>query len=206
MTSVLIADDHEVVRQGLRMILEKELNSPTLAEARNADEVMNQIGSGHWDLLLLDLSMPGRSGLEVLKEVKRTRPHQNVLVLSMQPESQFAVRTIKAGACGYVSKDSGREELMRAVRLAISGRRYVSAELASAVFDGGLDELPHCSLSNRQHEIMCALASGRGISEIAASLNISPKTVSTHRKRILEKMRMDSNADLTRYALENGLL
>jgi two-component system, NarL family, invasion response regulator UvrY len=206
MPSVLIADDHEVVRQGLRMILEKELTSPTLAEARNADEVMTQIGCGHWDLLLLDLCMPGRGGLEVLKEVKRACPNQKVLVLSMQPENQFAVRTLKAGACGYVSKDSGREELMRAVRLAISGRRYVSAELASTIVDGGLSELPHCSLSNREHEIMCALAGGRGISEIAAGLDISPKTVSTHRKRILEKMRMNSNADLTRYALENGLL
>jgi len=206
MPSVLIADDHEIVRQGLRVILEKELSSPILGEAGNADEVLEQVVSGHWDLLLLDLSMPGRSGLEVLREVKELRPHQKVLVVSMQPESHFAVRALKAGACGYVSKDSGREELMRAIRLALTGRRYFSTELASSIVEGGLDGLPHSSLSNREYEIMCSLASGHGVGEIAAELLISPKTVSTHRKRILVKMRMNSNADLTRYAMENGIL
>jgi DNA-binding NarL/FixJ family response regulator len=173
----------------------------------NAEEALAWLGSRTWDLLILDLSMPGKSGLELLKEIKRLYPSLPVLIFSMHPELQFATRALKQGAGGYVSKDSGGEELMKAVRMVASGRKYISRELAESLASnlGKSDKMPHELLSNREYVIMRALAAGKGISEIAAELSVSPKTISTFRRRILDKMKMTTNADLTRYVIENEL-
>ncbi len=208
MPAILLADDHEVVRQGLRTFLEQELPSAIIGEAQSADEVAGQLSVRRWDLLVLDLSMPGRSGLDVLAEVKRTQPSIRVLFLSMYPEAHFAVRVLQAGASGYVSKDSGRDEFIRAVRTVLQGKKYISATLAEAIASGlGGDSTkpPHELLTDREYEVMRAIAAGKSATEIAQALSISVKTVTTHRRRILDKMGMSTNADLTRYVLMNNL-
>jgi DNA-binding NarL/FixJ family response regulator len=206
---VLIADDHPVVRRGLRQILADEYPSLSVGEARDAGEALKLAREQDWDVVLLDISMPGRSGLEVLKELKRERPKVPVLILSSYPEEQYAVRVLKAGAAGYMTKESTAEHLIEGIRKAIRGGRYVSphvAELLAATVGAGGEMAPHESLSDREYEVLCLIASGRTVGEVAVELSLSVKTVSTYRARILEKMGMNTNAELTHYALKNGLV
>jgi DNA-binding NarL/FixJ family response regulator len=209
MINVLIADDHTVVRQGLKQILSEDPQLSVVGEAADGNEVLTALETLSVDALVLDITMPGRNGLDVLKEVKRKRPTLPVLVLSMHPEDQFAIRILRAGAAGYITKESAPEELVGALRKVCSGGKYVSPQLAErlAVFIG--DETtrpPHEKLSDREFEVLRMLALGKTVTEVAEELLLSVKTVSTYRSRVLEKMKMTSNADLTRYALQNGLI
>lgn len=209
MIKVLIADDHTVVRQGLKQILADDPQLAVVGEAADGNEVLTALETLSVDALVLDITMPGRNGLDVLKEVKRKRPALPVLVLSMHPEDQFAIRILRAGAAGYITKESAPEELVGALRKVCSGGKYVSPQLAEklAVFIG--DETtrpPHEKLSDREFEVLRMLARGKTVTEVAEELLLSVKTVSTYRSRVLEKMKMTSNADLTRYALQNQLI
>jgi two-component system, NarL family, invasion response regulator UvrY len=209
MISVLIADDHTVVRQGLKQILSNDAQFRVVGEAATGDEVMLLVKSLRVDALVLDISMPGKNGLEVLKELKRTHPRLPVLVLSMHPEDQFAIRILRAGAAGYVTKESAPDELIGALRKVCSGGKHVSPELAEklAVFIEGQQSGPlHELLSDREFEVLRMLALGQTVSEIADELLLSVKTISTYRTRVLEKMKMSTNAELTRYALQNQLV
>jgi len=206
---VLLADDHTVFREGLKLILEKDLPGTVIGEAQTAADTLTQVRSRQWDILVLDLAMPGKSGLEILLEVKALVPKLRILVLSMYPEGQFAARALKAGADGYVSKDVGRAELLSAIRSVLAGKRYVSARFAEIVAEAlaGNSEQPlHAQLSDREFEVMRAIALGRTLTEIARDFSISPRTVTTYRGRVLKKMEMRTNADLTRYAVENVLI
>jgi two-component system, NarL family, invasion response regulator UvrY len=205
---ILIADDHAVVRRGLQQILADEFPKAAFGEATNGTEVLDQISKGKWDLLLMDVTMPGRSGPEILKEVKRLRPGLPVLVLSIHPEDQFAVRVLKAGAAGYMTKEAAPEELAGAVKKALAGGRYVSAFLAEKLATGLAAETashPHEALSDREFQVLRMTGAGKTVKQIASELCLSVKTVSTYRVRILEKMQMKNSAELTRYAIENHL-
>lgn len=209
MIKVLIADDHTVVRQGLKQILSDDPQLAVVGEAADGNEVLTALETLSVDALVLDITMPGRNGLDVLKEVKRKRPTLPVLVLSMHPEDQFAIRILRAGAAGYITKESAPEELVGALRKVCSGGKYVSPQLAEklAVFIGDETTGPaHEKLSDREFEVLRMLALGKTVTEVAEELLLSVKTVSTYRSRVLEKMKMTSNADLTRYALQNGLI
>jgi DNA-binding NarL/FixJ family response regulator len=209
MTRILIADDHAVVRAGLRQFLEDSPGIDALGEAGSAAEVMRQLDAGNWELLLLDINLPDRSGLDVLRMVRDTHPATRVLVLSGYPEKQYALNVLRAGASGYLPKDCRPEELLQAIAKVMSGRRYVSNELAEQLvsgLDGDSQQPLHTRLSEREFQILCKLASGRSASEIGRELSISVKTVSTYRSRILEKMALKTNADLTAYALRSGLV
>ncbi len=206
--AVLLADDHVVVRRGLRLIVESELPGCRVAEAGNALETLAQLQTQRWDLLVLDLGLPDRDGLGLLREIKALWDVK-VLVFSVYPERFFAVRAMRAGADGYVSKEGLEEELRTALRAVAAGRRYFSQGLAETLADrisGRRKELSHEGLSAREYEVMLALAAGQTVGHIAKELSISSKTVSTFRRRVLKKMGMRSNADLTRYALGNKLL
>jgi two-component system invasion response regulator UvrY len=207
--SVLIVDDHEVVRAGVKNILREQKRSICFGEASSAPEALRLANKQNWDLLILDLSLAGRNGLELLKQLKQTHPKLPVLILSMHSEEQYARRAFKAGAFGYVAKDSSRTELMEAVNSVMDGRRYVSAALAERlVIDIGREtgQPIHESLSDRELEVMCLIASGKTVVEIAALLSLSDKTISTYRARILEKMGMKTNAELIYYAIQNKLV
>ncbi len=209
MTRVLIADDHAVVRAGIRQFLETDSSIRHIGEAASGREALEQLRMDTWDMLLLDISMPDRSGLDVLRQVRSTHPKTRVLVLSGFPERQYAVNVLRAGASGFLSKDSVAEELLRAVRTVLDGRRYVSSALAELLvsdLDGDAQQPLHAKLSEREFQILCKLAAGRTASAIADELCISVKTVSTYRSRILQKMNFKTNADLTAYALHNGLI
>lgn len=209
MTRVLIADDHAVVRAGLRQFLEMDKSIRAIGEAATGREVLEQLRVGAWELLLLDINMPDRSGLDVLRQVRSTHPETRVLVLSGFPERQYAVNVLRAGASGFLSKESAPEELLKAVRAVLAGRRYVSSTLAELLvsdLDGDAQQPLHARLSEREFQILCKLAAGRAVSEIAAELCISVKTVSTYRARVLQKMNLKTNADLTAYALHNALI
>lgn len=208
MIRVLIADDHPIVRQGLRNILAEEPDMEVSVEARNAAEIMEQAGGG-WDVAVLDIALPDRSGLDVLKDLKALYPDLPVLMLSMHPEDQYAVRALRGGAAGYVTKESAGEELVKAIRKAVSGGRYVSSNLAEKLaFELAQDreKPPHEYLSDREFQVLCGLASGKRPGEIADELSVSVKTVSTYRARLLQKMNMKNNAELTYYAVKHGLL
>ena len=201
-------DDHAVFRRGLKEILADEFRGTAFSEAGNAAEAFQHLHRQEWDVVILDISMPGESGLEVLKEAKRLRPRTVVLVLSMHSEDQYAVRVLRAGASGYLTKEMAPERLVAAVRKTLSGGRYVSDSLAEKLAlrlgserDGPLHE----ALSDREYHVMCLIALGKTVTQIARELSLSVKTISTYRARILEKMKMKSNADLIRYALENSL-
>jgi DNA-binding NarL/FixJ family response regulator len=207
--SVLIADDHAVVRAGLRQFLVDGGGVSDVAEAATGQETLDLLRSKRFDLLILDINMPGRGGLDILKHVRASFPETRVLVVSGFPERQYAVNVLKAGASGYLSKESAPEELIKAVQLVLSGRRYVSTTLAEQLvtdLDADPDKPVHSQLSEREFQILCKLASGNSVSEIAKELCLSVKTVSTYRTRVLEKMGLRSNADLTAYALRNGLI
>jgi DNA-binding NarL/FixJ family response regulator len=206
---VLIADDHAVVRQGLRQILAAVPELSEIAEAVDGDETLSRVRAEAWDLLVLDMSMPGRSGLDILKEVRRERPTTPVLVLSMHPEDQFAVRLLKAGAAGYLNKESAPDELVAAVRKVLTGGKYVSAALAEKLafnLDQDSDRPAHEVLSDREFQVLRMLAAGQTVAQIAAELMLSPKTISTYRARLLDKLGLHSNAELIHYAIQNQLI
>jgi two-component system, NarL family, invasion response regulator UvrY len=206
---VLIADDHPLVRSGLKHVLEQEPDFTTPGEAENATQVLQKITEKPWDAVILDIAMPGRSGLETVSEIKRLHPNIPVLILSMHSEEQFAVRAIKAGASGYLTKSNAPEELVKAIRQIVTGKKYVSSSLAEVlanVIESGEQRNLHDILSDREYHVVCAIASGKSISQIAEETSLSVKTVSTYRARALEKMSMRTNAELTRYAIRNGLV
>jgi DNA-binding NarL/FixJ family response regulator len=206
---ILLIDDHAVVRQGLKLILADHIRSARFGEAQNAGEALNRVSKETWDVAVLDITMPGRNGWEVLREIKRLRPKLPVLVLSMHPEDQFAVRMLKNGAAGYLTKESAGEELAGAIKKVVSGGRYVSPSLAermAAYLDIDVLKPPHERLSDREFQIMRMMASGKQVSQVARELSLSVQTISTYRARILEKMDLKNNAEMTRYAIEKGLL
>ena len=209
MIRVLIADDHAVVRRGLKQIVADEYREATIGEAQNAQEVFKFVREQDWDIVVLDISMPGKSGLEALKELKQEYPKLPILILSVHPEEQYAVRALKAGAAGYLTKESAPEELIQAITKALGGGKYVSAALAEKLafnLEADTEKLAHETLSDREYQIMRMLASGKTVGEIADELALSVKTVSTYRARILEKMKMKSNAELTYYAIKHQLV
>jgi DNA-binding NarL/FixJ family response regulator len=209
MTKVLIADDHALVRAGLKQLLHDNGRFADISEAASGTQVIDKLRDEPADLLILDINMPGRGGLDILNHVRTTHPEVRVLVLSGYPERQYAVNALKAGARGYVSKDGPPEELLKAVTRVLAGRRYVSsslAELLAADLEQDHDRPLHEDLSEREFQIFCKLATGQSVSEIAGELSLSVKTVSTYRSRLLEKMCFKTNADITSYALRNGLM
>jgi len=209
MLRVLIADDHEIVRKGLGKVLSETLQPIKIDEATNGQEAMSKILKSEYDLVVLDLKMPGKSGLDVLKEIKQHRPKLPVLILSMHPEEQFAIRAIRAGAAGYLTKECAGDELVLAIRKALKGERYISGSLAQ-ILAGELDsdsEKPlHEILSDREYQVMLMVASGKTVGAIAEELCLSVKTISSYRTNILLKTRMKNNAEITHYAIKNKLV
>jgi two-component system, NarL family, invasion response regulator UvrY len=209
MTRVLIADDHDVVRHGLREILTTRLGTVAIAEAKDAGEAINLLIMEDWDLVLLDINMPGRSGLEVLEEARRLRPKTPVLMLTSYPEEHFALLAFKLGAAGYINKQSVADELIIAVRRVLAGGKYVSASLgerlASCVCDTS-QQAPHEALSHRELQVLRLVAVGKSTIEIAHDMALSEKTVATYRARISEKAGLKTNVEIARYALKNGLV
>jgi two-component system invasion response regulator UvrY len=209
MLRILIADDHMVVRKGLHQILKEEFLAADIVEVGDADELFNRVLKETWDVVITDISMPGRSGLEVLQQIRQHYPKLPVLVLSVHPEDQYAIRVMRAGASGYLNKDSAPELLVKALHRLLLGKKYISASLAEKLaetLDQDADRLPHEQLSDREFEVLKLLAEGMAVGDIAQKLTLSPTTVSTYRARVLQKMNAKSNADLTRYAVENKLL
>jgi DNA-binding NarL/FixJ family response regulator len=210
MLNILVTDDHAVIRRGLKQVITENFGEAVVVEeAQNAQEALDHIWKKNLDLVLMDISMPGRSGIDILKDIKMSKPKLPVLFFTMHEEDQFAVRVLKAGAAGYLSKDSPPEELVRAIRKAASGGRYVSNALAEKLAAGlanDPDKKPHELLSDREFQVLCKIASGRTATQIAQDLGLSVKTVSTYRSRILEKMHMQNNAELTTYAIKNRLV
>jgi two-component system invasion response regulator UvrY len=207
MLRILIADDHPIVRRGLRQILLDEPDISIVGESQSADEVLKLVRTQNWDAVILDISMPGRGGLDTLEELKRQYPDLPVLMLSMHPEDQYAARAFKAGAAGYMTKESAPDELVKAIRKITKGGRYVSEAFAEKlVAMMGAEPPSHDNLSAREYQVMLMIASGKTLSQIAAEMALSIKTISTYRTRILEKMQMTSNAEITHYAIKNGLV
>ena len=209
MLKVLIADDHTVVRRGLRQILLEGFPSAQVEEVADAEELIKKVIQAPWDLVISDLSMPGRSGLEALQQIKQIQPKLPVLILSIHPEDQYAIRVLRAGASGYLSKDMAPDELVIAVQKVLMGKKYITdsiAEKLASVLDQDSTKAPHEILSDREFSVLKLLASGKSVSEIAESMFLSVTTVSTYRTRIMVKMNMKNNADLTLYAIENKLL
>jgi two-component system, NarL family, invasion response regulator UvrY len=209
MIKVLVADDHAIVRRGLRQILAETTDILVGDEAASAAEVLRLVREQRYSAVILDISLPGASGLELLAEVRKERPGLPVLILTAHSEGQYAVRAIRAGAAGFLTKESAPDRLIDAVRKVASGGRYVSVELGerlASALAGDKEGAPHERLSDREFEILKMLASGKTVSEVANSLSLSVKTVSTHRTRILKKMDMKTNAELTTYAVRSGLV
>jgi DNA-binding NarL/FixJ family response regulator len=206
---VLVADDHPLLRSGLRHVLEQEPDFGSPGEAGDSEQVLERLEERSWDVVVLDIAMPGRSGLETLSEIRKRRPGLPVLILSMHSEEQYAIRAIKAGASGYLTKNNASAELVRAIRRILAGKKYVSpalAEVLAHIVESGEERPPHEVLSDREYHVVCGIASGKSVSQIAAETSLSVKTISTYRARALEKMNMHTNADLTRYAIRNGLV
>lgn len=206
---ILIADDHAVVRHGVREILAEAFPDASLTEARTVPEVLEQTRLADWDLVVLDVTMPGGSVLDALRAMKQAYPKLPVLVLTIHPEDQFAVRLLRAGAAGYLNKESAPEELVNAARRVLGGGKYISPTLAETLAEYveiGVERPPHESLSDREYEVLCMIASGKSLTDIAKALGLSIKTISTYRRRILDKMNLRTREDLTRYALHHGLL
>lgn len=208
MIRVLIADDHAIVRRGLRQIVSETHDIVVADEVGDGTEVLEKLRVGEYDAVILDISMPD-GGVDLIKELKKKRPRLPILVLSVHPERQYALRALRAGAAGYLNKESAPDELIAAIRRVASGRRYVSPQLAEELashLSAGADLPPHERLSDREYQVFCLIASGKRGVEIATELGLSAKTVSTYRGRILEKMGMKSNAELTHYAIKHGLV
>ncbi len=209
MIKILIADDHPIVRKGLKDIIKETSDMEVADEARNGKEVLEKVRKGDFDVVVLDISMPGRSGLEILKEIKNEKPKLSVLILSVHPEDQYAIRVLKAGASGYLTKESAPDELITAIRKASLGKKYISYSLAEKIafdLETGTEKALHKTLSDREYEVMRMIASGKTSKEIAKELFLSVKTVSTYRSRILEKMKMKNNAELIHYAIKHRLV
>jgi DNA-binding NarL/FixJ family response regulator len=209
MIRILIADDHTIVREGLKQILAETRDMVVADEASNGQEVFAKVSKNEYDVVLLDISMPGRSGLEVLKQLKGERPKLPILILSMYSEEQYAMRALRAGASGYMTKESAPDELIEAIRKVSQGRKYVSPSLAEKLavsLELGEEKPPHEMLSDREYQVMCMIASGKTIKEIAEELSLSVKTISTYRSRILEKLNFKTNAAITHYAVQNRLV
>jgi DNA-binding NarL/FixJ family response regulator len=209
MIKVLIADDHTIVRKGLKQILSETNDIEVAGEAANAKEVISKVSESDYDLVLLDISFPGRSGIDVLKQLRCLKPTLSVLILSMYPEEQYALRSLRAGASGYLTKESAPEELIDAIRKVASGGKYITSSLAEKLaFEVSTlpKKLLHEMLSDREYQVMCMIASGKTVKEIAEALFLSVKTISTYRSRILSKMQMNNNAQLTHYSIKQGLV
>lgn len=209
MIRILVADDHAIVRRGLRQIVADESDMEVVGEAQTTQEILDLARQEEWDVIVLNISMPGRGGFEALKALKQTHSKRPVLVLSMYPEDQFAVRAFRAGAAGYMTKESAPEELVQAIRKVVRGGKYVSPSLAeklAAELGEDAERPPHEALSDREYHVLCLLASGKTVTQIAAEMSLSVKTISTYRARLLEKMRMKTNAEVTRYAIEHRLV
>ena len=209
MIRVLVADDHAIVREGIKQILADQPDLQLVSEAENGQDVLRAVRAGNVDLVLLDMSMPGRSGIELIKEIKRIAPSLRVLVLSMHEEEQYAVRAIKAGAQGYLTKTSAPDELVGAIRSVAQGRAYMRQEVVERLalsFSTPEEALPHTRLSDREYQVFLMLAHGQTVTSIAEELFLSSKTVSTHKARILQKMGCTSLADLIHYAVRKGLV
>jgi two-component system, NarL family, invasion response regulator UvrY len=206
---ILIVDDHAILRAGLKRILEDEFADVVVGEAGTADHAVRELGGGAWDVVLLDISLPGRSGLDLLPDIKRDHPATRVIVLSSFGDQQFAVRSLRVGASAFLTKERAARELIDAIRTVVAGRRYVSAELAeqlAALVAADKPQSPHETLSSREFEVFRLIACARSVSEIGVELGLSVKTVSTYRARVLEKMGMSSNAELMQYAIRHGLV
>ena len=209
MIKILVVDDHTIVRDGLKRILVDTPDMVVADEASNGEEVIKKLWNNHYDLVLLDISLPGRDGLDVLKQLKCTNPEIPILILSMYPEEHYAVRSLRAGASGYLTKQSSSDELIGAIRKVAKGRWYITPSLAEKLafeMGGDVRKLPHEKLSDREYQVMCMIGSGKTVKEIAETLSLSIRTISTHRAHILKKMEMKNNAQLTYYAIKNALV
>jgi len=209
MLSILIADDHPVFRRGLKQIIAESPDMVVAGEAADGREALRKAVTGDYDVLLLDITLPFINGVDVLSRLQNERPALPVLVLSMHPEEQYAVRALRAGASGYLTKESAPEELLAAIRKVSTGGKYVTASLAehlACIVQSDGEALPHETLSNREYQVMCLIASGKTVSEIAKELSLSVKTITTYRARILEKLHLKNNAELMRYATMNELV
>jgi two-component system invasion response regulator UvrY len=206
---ILIVDDHAIVREGLKQILADTDDIVVGGEAENSSKALQMARKGPWDLVLMDISMPDRSGLETLELLKKEHPGIKVLMLSMHRETLYAVRALKSGAAGYLNKQSAPDQLVDAIRLVASGRKYISPEVAqelASTVSGEREALPHETLSNREYQTLCLIASGLPVSAIADQLKLSVKTISMYRSRLLQKMQLKNNAELTHYAIKHGLV
>lgn len=209
MIKVLIADDHPIVRRGTKEIIEEAPDMVVADEASNGTEVLNKTLAGGFDVVLLDISMPGRGGMDILTELKGAKPDLPVLILSMHPEKQFAIRALKTGASGYLTKASAPYELITAIRTVSQGEKYISSSLArilASLLEENTEKKPHETLSNREYQVMCMVSSGKSVKEIADELCLSVKSISTYRTRILEKLKVKNDVELTHYAIQNKLL
>lgn len=209
MKRILIVDDHPIVRDGLKQILADTEDFVVGAEAGNADEALALVRESDWDLVVLDITLPGRTGLDLLRDLRRERPLLPVLMLSIHPEDELGVRAVKAGASGYLCKGCASDDLVHAIRLMVSGNKYVSRSLADRLIEEiqrDTSKPPHETLSAREYEVMSLIASGKSMKEIGAALSLGKSTVSTYRLRVLDKLNAKSNAEITRYALQHGLL
>jgi two-component system invasion response regulator UvrY len=208
-TKFLIADDHSLIRKGLSTLLREEFPGAEVSEVTDSFSLVKEAGVKKWDLIISDISMPGRNILETLRQLKKLLPATPVLILSVHPEDQYVVRALKAGASGYLNKESHPDELLKAVKQLLQGKKYITAEGAeklAAAFGDDPNQLPHEKLSEREFDVLKRLASGKTVSDIATILSLSVNTISTYRSRILEKMNMQNNAELTLYAVENKLI
>jgi len=209
MIRILIADDHAIVRKGLAQLIRDEFASAEIAEVGDAEELISRVAEKDWDIVICDLSMPGRSGLDALRQIKQMYPSLPVLIMSMYDEDQYALRVLKAGASAYLGKDNIHEDIIKAIRTVLLGKKFITpsvAEKLAQALEGDTNQLPHEKLSDREFDVFKLLAGGKAVSDIADQLSLSVTTVSTYRARILEKMNLKSNADLTRYALNNNLI
>lgn len=207
--NVIIADDHTMVRHGLRQLLDRDPDINVQGEAANGNEVFEMLRVKKADVIVLDISMPGRNGLETLKELSKLYPEIPVIMLSMHPSDQYAVRVLKAGAAAYLTKESAPDELATAIRKAHSGQKYITAEVGLVLADfvgHGIGDEPHKALSDREFEVFCLIGSGNGLTQIANRMSLSVKTISTYRTRIIEKTGLANNAEITRYAILRGLV
>ena len=206
---ILIADDHAIFREGLKQVIAKTVDMVVADEATDGQEALCKIRENDYDIVLLDISMPGRNGLDILTEIKNLRPKLPVLILSMHPEEQYAIRAFKAGASGYLTKGNPPHELIEALQKVALGKKYISPGLAEALagsIGNDAPTLPHNDLSNREFQVLCLIASGKPVGKIAGELSLSVKTISTYRAQILRKMNLQNNSELTRYALQNELI